>query len=193
VENTFLIPDDVHHVLCALHKKTNFSKKLNHYGQIKETRKTIMKLFETVCYHDHRAIAEHALVDIEQHGLTKLNKYIDNHVKPELPQFSRSHLSSHFCAGFTMSSCAESCNRMLKRGMRNAEYSLTECRKYFDIRTENRRLIIQSKHVKERPTLSPWEEQFSVQVASPMRARLENALTSSIDCEVRQTVLDSTK
>jgi hypothetical protein len=74
---------------------------------------------------------------------------------------------------------------MLKQGMRNAEYSLLECRKYFDIRIENHRLVLQSKHLKERLTLFLWEAQFNVRLTSLMRARLENAQMSNTDCEVR--------
>jgi hypothetical protein len=67
---------------------------MGHYDNPDPGPASCRKLAHWVTDEDTAFAPQHALVHIEQHGLTKLNKYIENHLKPELPQFSMSHLSS---------------------------------------------------------------------------------------------------
>jgi hypothetical protein len=175
------------HVLCAMHKMSNFTKKLNRTGQSSEVRKRLTKLFEVVRYTDHRGICDSALKDIEDHDIERLNKYIRKHVRPILDNFAMSHLCEVFSAGYNTSSCAESCNRMLKKGLSNRLCSLREARQHFDLRLENHRRMTLAKSLKRRSAeCSELEDQLELRLSRTISEEILKEEKRSLDMEIRE-------
>jgi hypothetical protein len=155
-----------------MHKKANFMKKLNTCGQKMVDKRRLEKLFDIVCYSDHRTMADQALRDIEAEDIPRLRKYVENHVRPILHQFSKAYLADSFTCGMNTTSCAESCNRMLKRGMTNRLCSLVEARRHFSERLDNHRRIVMESIVHSRAGLSGIEDALGIRLGAVMRRKL---------------------
>jgi hypothetical protein len=175
------------HVLCAMHKKQNFVKKLNRSGETAKARKEISKLFDVVCYSEHRGIADSALKDIIDRGCEKLNRYIEKHIKPVMDQFALSRLHEVFSAGYNTSSCAESCNSMIKRGLSGRLCTLREARQHFDGRLENHRGILAAKAHRARREHSDLEEKLGIRLSPEIRREVLKEEQESEDLEIRES------
>jgi hypothetical protein len=181
------VPGSFRHLLCAMHKKSNFMKKLNTCGQRMDEKRRLEKLFDVVCYSDHRAMADQALMDIEAKNIPRLQKYIDNHVRPILSQFSKSYLVDTFTCGMNTTSCAESCNRMLKRGMVNRLCSLTEARDHFTDRLDNHRRIVMEKLIHSRQIRCEVEESLGITLGAAMRAKVLEQMAGAAELQLEKS------
>jgi hypothetical protein len=177
-------PGDFSHLLCALHKKQNFLKKLNTCGESKQNKHQIKAFFDQVCYFDHLGMAEAALTDIKAFDNGRLNKYIQKHMQPVLRQFSKSRASDVFACGLNTSSAAESMNRMLKRGLVSRDHTLRQVREHFDARLNNHKALLASQALKSRSRPLPFELPLGIQIQREIRKKIQGEMKLAADLQV---------
>ena len=125
----------IHHVLCALHKQRNFEKKLTSCGLSKSQREIALELFRKVCYHTNLEYVEECIARLKVFS-KKLTKYIEKHVIPDLPHFSKAYLIGVQTNGYNTRSPGESMNNLLKNRL-NGELTLKQSRAEFIRALEN--------------------------------------------------------
>lgn len=157
------LADSPRHILCAMHKEANFSKKLNSCGLRRDVKSQILTLFKQVAYSDNRAFALESLEAINAFGVPRLSKYVEKHVRPLLGSFAKAFLSDTFACGVNTTSAAESMNRLLKTGMEGRRRTLVEARAWFTHRLaqHHQNLVHHIAHRRNIPT--PWEQSLEVQ------------------------------
>lgn len=135
----------INHILCALHKSRNFSKKLTKYGLNKEQREAAKDLFKIVCYNQNTEYVDQSLHTLQTDFGPRLSHYIEKHITPYLQNFSRAYVKHICCHGFNTTSPAESMNNLLKRSMKKQHVTLVESRIEFDRALNNHSLNCQIK------------------------------------------------
>jgi hypothetical protein len=173
------------HILCAMHKESNFLKKLNRCGLAKPQRERAARLFRQLAYSDHKGYANSCLEELERMGVPRLDKYIGKHIRPRLHQFAKSFLPSVFTCGLNTTSGAESMNRLLKVGMR-PNLSLADARGWFTQRLSQHRNDLSYHRAHRRSLPLPLEETVGVLFEPEIRRKIQAGLDDVIDCEFRE-------
>lgn len=85
-----------------------------------------------ICYHPHLKTVNDTLSKLKNEFGSKLKHYIEKHIGPLFPYFSRAYISPIKCHGFNTISPAESMNNMIKSSIAQHDITLANSLKEFD-------------------------------------------------------------
>ena len=177
--NDFNVKNNNHikNIICHWHKMKNLEKKLNELHLPPEIKENVKLLFNRIARCPKKEVVLLCIKEMKN-VCKELAEYVENHIEPLLPQFSRAFIED-FTLGYNVSSLAESTNYLFKKDLTTQNYTLKEIRIEIIESFRNKNAIQRYKEYYSRKKPCVLKDTYGIKVSEKVKTLLLDSLLKS--------------